>query len=235
MSDEATTQTDQTQQQTQQQPPAPEPTLEDVYKEAGSPPVDGVVTQPQVVQPAPVQQPQPAAKPIPVPPDPYDTEAHKAYLASLAQGTLATQQGLAEVARFLSQQQEREQKAALEQDISKAVTAVNEIVNHPKPKIIEAMLDAKARENPQFKALWNNRQRNPAAWSNALKVVAKEFASEFELKVDPKLVESQRALKASRQAMATTDREEQKSPLEEQLAKADGADFDALWNAAREG
>ena len=181
---------------------APEPTLEDVYKDAG------VDLQPQ--QPAaPIAPERPAYTPpaqaAPHIPDPYDTDAHKAYLQQQALGIAQTQDAVRRLTGYLNQQQQREAHAALQADLKLAVDTVNEVVNHPKPKVVEAMLDAKAREDPRFKALWDNRARNPTAWTNALKAVSKEFAADLSVKVDPSLVAAQRARKIAQGQMATTD------------------------------
>jgi len=204
------------------QQPAPEPTLEDVYKSAAA---DFQLAAPV----APVAPPQPAIAPsapaAPIIPDPYDTEAHKAYLAQLAKGQTETQEALRQVAGFLTQQQQKEAKAALDADIKSAVDTVNEVVGHPKPKVIEAMLDAKAREDVRFKALFENRAKNPAAWSNALKAVSREIAADLSVKVDPALQASQRARKIAQQQMATTEapksetEEWESLSVEEQQAK----------------
>jgi hypothetical protein len=67
------------------------------------------------------------------------------------------------------------------------------------------MLDAKAREDGRFKALFENRSKNPAAWNNALKAVGREFAADLSVKVDPALVAANRARKLAQSQMATTD------------------------------
>jgi len=97
-------------------------------------------------------------------------------------------------------------------------------VGHPKPKVIEAMLDAEARENPKFKALWENRSKNPSAWDNALKITAKKFAEDLSVKVDPTLVAAQRARRASQKQMATT------APEEPDEKWSDDSKFEEQWN-----
>jgi hypothetical protein len=182
-----------------------EPTLEDVYRDAG------VSTAPEVQQPQaqPQVQPQQASTPqTPQVPDPYDTEAFKAYMARQAQGQTQLQSVLTALAGHLNQIQLKEARAALEADIKTAVEQVNEIVNHPRPKVIEAMIDAKAREDSRFRQLWDNRQKNPEAWSRALKAVGRQITEDFSVKTDPKLVDAQRARKLAQQQMATTAREE---------------------------
>lgn len=188
-----------------------EPTLEDVYRDAGvstSQPQPQQEVQPAQTQVQPVQA-QPASTPqTPQVPDPYDTEAFKAYIARQAQGQTQLQSAITALSGYLNQIQLREAKAALEADIKTAVEQVNEIVNHPRPKVIEAMIDAKAREDSRFRQLWDNRQKNPEAWSKALKAVGRQITEDFSVKTDPKLVDAQRARKLAQQQMATTAREE---------------------------
>ena len=135
-----------------------------------------------------------------------------------------------QIAGFLTAQQ---QKAAMETtraDIEKAVGAINEVVNYPKPKVIEAALDGMVREDPRLKAIWNNRGKNPGAWNNALKIVTKQIADDFSVKVDPSLVAAQRARKESQKQMATTT-DKDTNPTEDRLAAAQGADFERGWEA----
>jgi hypothetical protein len=183
---------------------APEVTLDDVYRDAG---LDKIVVETQQPPQRQEQQQPPKVEPSSVP-DPYDTENFKAYQARLQAETTALRQNQASIATYLTGLQRKEAQATLEADISKSVEKVNEVVNHPKPKVIEAMLDAEARENPKFKALWENRTRNPVAWDNALKITAKKFADDLSVKVDPTLVAAQRARKDSQKQMATTAPEE---------------------------
>jgi len=179
--------------------PTTEPTLDDVYKEAGA-----------LTQPEPQREPQAPRQPIiqqphePVVPDPYDTAAHRAYLTQLSQGQTVLQNGLAQVAHFLTAQQQAEAKRAMEADVSKAVETMKESAPDMKPKMLEALLDAKAREDTRFKSLWDNRSKNPDAWDKAVKAYGRQMASEFQVKVDPKLQAAQQARKIAQGAMATT-------------------------------
>jgi hypothetical protein len=202
MSESQTTQTEETTQPAKTE--APEVTLDDVYRDAG---LDKIVETQQPPQRQEQQQQPQKIEPSSVP-DPYDTENFKAYQARLVAETSALRQNQASIANYLTGLQRKEAQATLEADISKSVEKVNEVVNHPKPKVIEAMLDAEARENPKFKALWENRAKNPVAWDNALKITAKKFADDLSVKVDPALVAAQRARKDSQKQMATTAPEE---------------------------
>ncbi len=220
MSEEVTGTTQEAPEPTTAEVAAPEPTLDDVYKEAGA-----------LTQPEPVREPQAPQRTVqpqplePVIPDPYDTAAHKAYLAQLQQGQTVLQNGLSQVAQFLSAQQQAEAKRTMEADVSKAVEVMKEVIPDVKPKVLESLIDGKAREDPRFKALWDNRSKNPEAWTKAVKAYSREMASEFSLKTDPKLQASQQARKIAQSAMATTAAE----PAD---AKWDGMkqdDFAANW------
>lgn len=208
-------------QEAQVQTQETEPTLEDVYKDAGIEVTPHVETQVQ-------QQPQVTQTQVePFIPDPYDVDKFKAYIAEQQRGTAATQDAIRQLAGYVNQQRMAQAQAELQADLNKAVETVNQVLNHPKPKVVEAMIDAKAREDVRFKQLWENRSKNPTAWNNALNVVAKEFAKDLQVKVDPDLVASQRARKIAQQQMATTDAPRSESEewesmsLEEQQARYD--------------
>lgn len=217
-------------QQTVSQETEKEVTLDDVYRDAG---LDKIVsTQQQAPQQTQQQATQQNTLPVAEPssiPDPYDAENFKAYMAREAAGKTALQQSVVEIAKFISAQAQEKAMAATKADIEKAVSTVNEVVGHPKPKVIEAAIDGMVREDPRLKAIWDNRGKNPGAWDNALKIVTKQIAEDFSVKVDPNLVTAQRARKDSQRQMATTSRDEGGSPLEEKLARAQGQDFDAEW------
>lgn len=199
-------------------------TLDDVYKDAGLDKIETQQPQPQQ-QPAPqIQQPEPLKVP-----DPYDTEAFKAYVARQSTETTALRQTLGNVTNFLTTFQAQEAKKALESDIKSAVEKVNTEVQHPDPFVVEAMLDAEARSNAKFKAIWENRSRNPVALDNALKIISKKIGDRLSVKVDPALVEAQRARRTAQRQMATTTAESDESPLEQRLATAQGSDFDSEW------
>ncbi len=220
--DQSTTQ--QTQQTTDK-----EVTLDDVYRDAG---LDKQETQTQQTtqRQETTQQQTTTAKTEPLSiPDPYDAENFKAYLAREAAGKTALQQTVATVVAHLNAQGQQAALAATKSDIEKAVSTINEVVNHPKPTVIEATLDGMVRENPQLKAIWENRGKNPGAWDKALSIVRKQIAEDFSVKVDPSLVAAQRARKESQKQMATTARDDGSSPAEERLGQAQGAEFASEW------
>lgn len=200
-----------------------EPTLDDVYREAGL----SEPTQPTQAQPAPTQaQPtQPSEPAAPRLPDPQDPEGMRQYMASRDQGQTELTKAVKVMAGHLTLQSQREAQAKLETDIKSAVETVNDIVQHPKPKVIEAMIDAEARSDYRFKALWENRHKNPAAFNKALGVIAKRFQEDLSVKVDPKLTDAQRQRKLAQSAMATTAPDEN----EGDTRFNDPATFDQEW------
>lgn len=215
---------DQQTQTTQAAAPEPEPTLDDVYRSAGI----TSDTPTQQTQQAPTQQTQqPTETQIDIP-DPFvDTEGFRRTIAQQHQGLAQTTQAVQAIAQFIQAERAKQAQAVVQKDIADAVGAVNEVVNHPKPKVVEAMLHAKAMEDPKFQALWNNRHKNKDAWNSALKVVAKEFQRELDVKADAGLVEAQRARRVAQGQMATTAQERSDDSWDG-LAQAD---FDARWQA----
>lgn len=227
---EATTDTQTTQQTTEK-----EVTLDDVYRDAGLDKIaDTDTTQQTQTTQQTTQQTQPKVEPSSIP-DPYDQENFKAYLAREAAGKSELQRAVANIAGFLTAQQQKTSQESTKADIEKAVSTINEVVNHPKPKVIEAALDGLVREDPRLKAIWTNRAKNPTAWNNALKIVSKQIAEDFSVKVDPNLVAAQRARKESQRQMATTTQDTAGSAVEDRLANAQGTDFDAEWERLKGG
>lgn len=206
-----------------------EVTLDDVYRDAG---LDKTVA--REVQQTTTQETKtdPATKIDPSSvPDPYDTERFKDWAARQAAGTDALGKAFHEVRQFLTAQQQKAQLEALKADVEKSVKAIDEIAQIGKPTVVEAYLDGMVRQDPRMKALWDNRGKNPAAWNNALKVVAKKMSEEFSVKVDPELQKAQRARKEAQKQMATTADDETTNQDEDRLGKAQGADFSREWES----
>jgi hypothetical protein len=226
---ETTTTETTTTQQTEAAAPEKEVTLDDVYREAG---LDKLVTQDNTQQTrqetATTQETQHKVEPSSIP-SAYDEENFKAFMARQAAGTTELEKAVKSIAGFLTEQQRQAAANATRADIEKAVGAINEVVKHPKPKVIEAALDGMVREDPRLKAIWNNRGKNPGAWNNALKIVTKSIAEDFSVKVDPNLVAAQRARKDAQRQMATTSTQDEGNPLEERMGKAQGLDFETEW------
>lgn len=194
------------QQQPAPQSPAPAPApvtpetptgLEKVYKDFN------IEDTAQSFQP---QSPQPAAPAAPPKvPDPFDPN-FPAYQQQLAQGLTALSQGMSELQKQQTQLQATLAKERTEADIKKAAGTIAEKAGI-KENLAEIALEARARQDPKFLAIWNNRHKNPKALNAALEALSGEVKEEFTVRQDPQLVENQRAVKASQQQMATTTKE----------------------------
>lgn len=186
--------------------PAAPSGLEKVYKDFNV--EDTAATfQPQQPQsqPAPAQQPAPQAPSINVP-DPFSAD-FPAYQARVAGQVQALTQAMNDVSGKLSAQERQFQTRQTEADIKQAVGVITEKAGID-PDIAEVALEAKARKDPRFLKIWNNRSQNPKAFQAAIAAVASEFQQKYTVRQDPQLVENQRAVAASRNQMATTTKED---------------------------
>lgn len=137
-------------------------------------------------------------------PDAFDPN-FPAYQAQLANGVLAAQQALQQTNSKLTALEQQLHSRQVEADIKQAVGVVAEKSGIP-ADLAEVALETLARKDPKFLQIWNNRQKNPKAFNAALNAAASEFSQRFAVKQDPQLVENQRAVAASRNQMATTQK-----------------------------
>ena len=215
-------------------PVVSEPSLEDIYKEAG---VNEVKPQTKA-EPAPIA---PSVRKIGDIPDPYDDRFKPAIQTEL-------QAQEARLAAIEAHQQTdlrtkaiESQKAAdlkLVEDIKTASTYIMEnagfkdlpFSEEAQLTLANTELELKAKTDPKFQALWYGRDKNPEAWKKALAIVTKEIGKKFEAKVDPKLAADRRALRATQNSSATTEQESNSNSLD----GLTGAEFDRAWaNLAR--
>lgn len=215
-------------QQTQQE--APEPTLDDVYKQFN------VEETAESFSPQPQQQvSQPTAPTAPTPsiPDPVlDGAGFKQWLTQDHSQKQLLQQTLQQVAGKLSQFEMAARLQREEADISKAVESFNSHLGDGKvdPDFAEVALGAKARKDPKFRSVWEKRNQNPAAWNAALKAYAKEFGTKHAMRTDPQIAENVRALKEATTSTKATTETKQGNTVTEKMAQADGAEFQRMWN-----
>lgn len=186
-------------------PAASEPApsgLEKVYSDFGIE-EQAATFQPQ--SPAPAQPAAPAPTPAPFKaPDPFSPE-FAAYQAQLASGVSSLHQSLQQTQNKLTQLDQQLNRRQVEADIKQAVGVIADKAGI-EADIAEVALEAKARSDPRFLQVWNNRSKNPKAFQAALQAVSTEFAQKYTVRQDPQLVENQRAVAASRNTMATTQK-----------------------------
>lgn len=210
--------------QTETQVEAPEQTLEDLYKEAG---LDVAQPQTQAAQApqAPVQETEVQV------PDPYDIEAHKAFMKNLVQNQSALTSTLQAAQGMIAQKERETLMAKLEEEISQASELVSKESGIDNPKLATFELSELARTDAKFKAIWEGRNSSPqakAAFTKALQVVARDIGKKYEIRPDPQLVANRKALAASRQSSSTTTQED--SDNNPAWASANGAEFQLNWD-----
>lgn len=181
----------------------PEVTLDDLYKESG---IETQVAQPQ--KQAEIVSHETSDINVP---DPYDIEAHKAFIKSLAQNQTALHQSLQEAQEKLAKKEQETLMAKLEEEISKASEFVSKESGIENSNLATFELSERARTDPKFKALWDGRNSSPqakAAFTKALQVVSKDIGKKYEVRSDPTLIANRKALAASRQSSSTTTQED---------------------------
>lgn len=214
--------------ETVQTEPAPTQTLEDVYKQFN---VDDAAQQftAQPVQNTPAQTYQPAPY-QPVIPDPIsEPDAYRNFMMAEQNRQSALGQTINQLNSKLSRIEQETRQKQIDVDIGKAVEKVNSKVKAD-PMLVELALEKKAREEPRFMKIWDNRYKNPKAWEAALDAVTSELQGKFSVRTDPQLTENQRALKASQRNMATTNL--QKDDSWDNLSDSD---FEQRWSEAKRG
>lgn len=193
----------------EEQQSSPEPTvsnetqsLDQVYRQFN------VEAEAQSFQPQrEVQQQAAPVKQNPAVPDPVlDAAGHKAWLA---QQSDLTQQALSQISEKLSRFERAQVVQREEADIKNAVQKFRQVAGEDvDDDIAEVALGQKARKDPKFLAVYQNRHKNPQAWSAAVSAYANEFKGKHTFKVDSQIAENQRAAKLSTQGSQTKQKDD---------------------------
>lgn len=161
-------------------------------------------------------------------PDPIlNSEQHKQWLLSQnSQVRQALSQLHATQQSMVADNMRRKEEA----DISKAVQTVKgKVGGDIDDDFIEIALGQKARKDPRFLSIYNNRDKNPQAWNAALNAVSNEFKQKFAFKSDSQLAENVRAAKQSTQSSLTTRESSGGNSVEKRFEGKVGREFDAEW------
>jgi hypothetical protein len=203
--------------QSQEQPK--EQTLDDVYTKFN------VQEAAQEFTAKPVQQ-EPVKREAPVVPDPaLDVDGFRKWAGNIAVQDEQVRQSLYSINDRLEKAEQERVRGQEEADLSAAVKKVKEKVDLD-DDFLEVALAHRAKRDPKFMNLWANRSKKPEAWNAALDVVANDIGKKFSARQDPQLAENQRAMKVSRDQMATT----QKTDATEKWSKLDQGEFNHEWN-----
>jgi hypothetical protein len=203
-----------------------EQTLDQVYQTY---PVESTASEfnPQRQQQQPPQQ-QPTVTLGADIPDPVLDQA--GFKAHLAKQDLSLRQALTQSTQLAQQMWVAEQRREEEAAIKNAVQTVKEKIGDIDDDFVEVALGQKARKDPKFNAIYQNRGKNPQAWKAALTAVANEFKGKYQFRQDSQLTENVRAARQSTQTSLTSKESASDNPIEKQLseAKSDG-DFARTW------
>jgi hypothetical protein len=137
--------------------------------------------------------------------DPFDPN-FPAHMTAIQRAAVDAHTALQQTQQRMTALEQTLHSRAVEADIKQAVGTLTEGTGI-NPKIAEVAMEAKAREDKRFRAIWQNRSQNPAAYQAALKAFKTELQDTYTVRQDPQLVENQRAVRASQQQMATTTKE----------------------------
>lgn len=201
---------------------AKEQTLEDIHKQFN---VEEAASE---FQARPAQQQQQRQEPqrqdLVVPDPTLDTEGFKKYMSGIQSQDAEIRQSLYSINDRLEKQEQERVRGQEEADLKAAVNKVKEKVDL-EDDFLEVALAHRAKRDPKFMNLWVNRSKKPEAWEAALNVVANDIGKKFSARQDPQLAENQRAMKVSRDQMATT----QKPDANEKWSKLDAGEFQQEW------
>lgn len=118
----------------------------------------------------------------------------------------------------------------IDADVDKAVAQINKKLNVD-PLLAEIALEKEYRKNESFKKIWDNRDKNKAAYDKALDILADKFAPLFSVRQDPQLTENQFAARKSQQNLS----QEPKQKQDEEWGNLSDGEFWAKWNQKKRG
>lgn len=185
----------------------------------------------QEFQAKPQQQPVPQA-PVSIPDPTLDADGFKKWGEHIQTQDQQLRQTLYSVNERLEKWEQERIRGQEEADLKAAVSAVKEKVGDFDEDFLEVALAHRARKDDKFMNLWQNRSKKPEAWKAALGVVANDLAKKFSVKQDPQLAENQRAMKVSRDQMATTQKPDKNATINEAINEHG---FDRVWEYIKEG
>lgn len=212
---------DEEQVQQNEQTAAPEPTLEDVYKEYN---VEGVAQQFQQATAKEAPRPEVVDAPDPV----TDPDGYRRFQLDQVHRTHDIQQSLQQYGSTVQALLADQQRRQVEADVKKAVEYIQpKFGDTVDQDFLETALDNEARRDPRFLKLWENRAANPAAWKKALDGFAGKYTSKFSVRSDPQLMENQRAIKASQEVKSSSN----KAPDTDEWGNLSQEEFERKWRA----
>lgn len=141
------------------------------------------------------QQQQQVKTEVAVPDPVLDSEGFKKWQGTQSQNY---QQALTSIQGELTAVRVERLRAKEEADIKSAVQKFRSVTGEDIDEdMAEVALGQKARKDPKFLSVYQNRVKNPQAWNAAVSAYANEFKGKTQFKIDPNIAENQRAAKQS--------------------------------------
>jgi hypothetical protein len=177
-------------------------------------------------QPQVQTQQQPQRQDVSVPDPVLDSEGFKKWQSQQSQ---SLQQAVSSIKGELGALQVERLKRAEEADIKSAVQRFRSVTGDDVDEdLAEVALGQKARKDPKFLSVYQNRARNPQAWNAAVTAYANEFKSKTQFKIDPIIAENQRAAKQSIGSQVKKNQDEVTGD-EAHFKGKTGKEFAAAW------
>ncbi len=99
-------------------------------------------------------------------------------------------------------------REAVNREIDSAAEQINKEAGADQD-MARLFLEAQYRKDANFKKVWDNREENPEAYNEALKLLKPEWEAKNDKKIDSQIAENQRALQESQRSGSTIQRESQ--------------------------
>lgn len=197
-----------------------EQTLDDVYSQFN------VEQAAQEFQATPT--PKEPEKPAEVPDPTIDLEGFKSWGKKISSQDDEIRQTLYSINERLTKQDQERIRGQEEADLQGAIDVIKEgnEALQGKDKLLKAYLNVAAYDDPKLRTVWESRNKNPDAWNAVISVMKNQVAKEFNVTTDPQLAENQRAMKVSRNQMATTP----KVDADEKWKDLDQGEFQQEWS-----
>lgn len=201
------------------------PSLEQVYKQFNVE-AEAQSFRPQRPEAHEQVQQQPKQEAVAVPDPVLDPNGYKAWAGNQHE---FVQKAIKNLEGELTGMRVERLRAKEEADIKSAVQRFRSVTGDDVDEdVAEVALGSKARRDPKFLAVYQNRGKNPAAWHAAVNAYANEFKSKYQFKVDSQIAENQRAAKLSIGSQTRPSKEEP-SGDEKHFANKNGSEFDRAW------
>lgn len=210
--------------QSQETSGSSEPTLDDVYKEHSVEAVAESFTAQPAAAPAPAPAPVAQPQTVEIPDPAVDLDGFKTWAGQVQTADAEIRNTLHQVLSEFQQEKTSRARQAEDVEIKDAVSTLAEKVDAD-PEFLEIALAHKARKDPKFLAVWENRHKKPQVLAAALGAFGNELSQKFSAKSDPQLAENVRAAKQSRDQMATTTT----TDVNDEWGKLSPAEFEQKW------